>query len=64
MWQVKIRLSCGGGVAVRVLDEICMHDISAVFRATDLRFWLFFVIWAGLMHLILKILKSLEEIQE
>jgi hypothetical protein len=51
----KIRLS--RGVAVRVLDEICMHDISAVLRAIDLRFRLPFIIQAGLMHLILRILK-------
>jgi hypothetical protein len=45
------------GVAGRALVEICIEDISAAFRATDLRFRLFFVIWAGLMHLILRILK-------
>jgi hypothetical protein len=58
----KIRLS--RGVAVRVLVEICIDDISAVLRTTDLRFWLPFVSWAGLMHLILRILKSLEQTQE
>jgi hypothetical protein len=45
------------GVAVRALVEICVDDISAVLRATDLRFRLPFVSWAGLMHLILRILK-------
>jgi hypothetical protein len=25
-------------VAVQIFDEICMHDISAVLRATDFRF--------------------------
>jgi hypothetical protein len=47
-------------VAVRSLVEICIDDISAVFRATDLRFRLSFVSWAGLMYLnylILRILK-------
>jgi hypothetical protein len=50
--------------AVRSLVEICIDDISAVLRATDLRFQLSFVSWAGLMHLILRILKSLEQTQE
>jgi hypothetical protein len=45
------------GVAVRVLGEFCMHDISAILGATDLRFRLPIIIWAGLMHLILRILK-------
>jgi hypothetical protein len=44
-------------VAVRVLVEICVDDISAVLRAADLRFRLPFVSWARLMHLILRILK-------
>jgi hypothetical protein len=51
----KIRLS--RGVAVRALVEICVDDISAVLKATDLRFWLPFVSWTELMHLILRILK-------
>jgi hypothetical protein len=60
----KIRLSRGvAGVAVRALVEICVEDISAVLRATDLRFRLSFVTWAGLMHLILRILKFLEQTQ-
>jgi hypothetical protein len=37
--------------------EICIEDISAVLRGTDLRFRLSFVSWAGMMHLILRILK-------
>jgi hypothetical protein len=37
----KIRLS--RGVAVRLLVEICIDDISTVLRATDLRFRLSFV---------------------
>jgi hypothetical protein len=45
------------GVAVRSLVEICIDDISAILRATDLRFRLPFVSWAELMHLILRILK-------
>jgi hypothetical protein len=63
MWQVKTSLErnfffrLSRGVAVRVLVEICVDDISAVLRATDLRFLLPFVSWAGLMHLILRILK-------
>jgi hypothetical protein len=60
--EKKFRLS--RGVAVRALVEICVDDISAVLRATDLRFRLPFVTWAGLMHLILRILKSLEQTQE
>jgi hypothetical protein len=52
------------GIAVRSLVEICIDDISAVLRATDFRFGLHFVSWAELMHLILRILKSLEQIQE
>jgi hypothetical protein len=55
------RLSRG---VVRALVEICIDDISAVLRATNLRFQLPFIIWAGLMHLILKILKSLKETQK
>jgi hypothetical protein len=59
------RLSRGvAGIAVRSLVELCIGDISAVLRATDLRFWLPFVSWAGLMHLLLRILKSLELTQE
>jgi hypothetical protein len=46
------------------LAEICIDDISAVLRTTDLRFQLTFVICAGLMHLILGILKFLEQTQE
>jgi hypothetical protein len=53
--EKKIRLP--SGVAVRPLVEICVDDISAVLEATDLRFRLSFVGWAGLMHLILRILK-------
>jgi hypothetical protein len=53
------RLSRGvaviAGVAVRALVEIYIDDISAALRATDLRFRLPFVSWAGLMHLILRI---------
>jgi hypothetical protein len=49
--EKKNRLSRGvAGVAdaaVRVLVEICVDDIQAVLRATDLRFQLLFVIWAG-----------------
>jgi hypothetical protein len=53
---LKFRLSRGvAGVAVRALVEICVDDISAVLRATDFR--LPFISWAGLMHLILRILK-------
>jgi hypothetical protein len=51
----KIRLS--RGVAVRALVEICIDDISAVLRATYSRFQLTFPIWAGLMHLLLRIFK-------
>jgi hypothetical protein len=51
----NVRLS--RGVAGRALVEICTDDISAVLRATDLRFWLSIVSWAGFMHLILRILK-------
>jgi hypothetical protein len=48
------RLTRGvAGVAVRSLVEICIDDISAVLRATDLRLRLPFVSCAGLMHLIL-----------
>jgi hypothetical protein len=73
MWKVKMSLErknyfrTARGVAVRLLVEICIEDISAVLRATVLRFRLFFVSWAGLMHLILRIkkfLKSPEQIQE
>jgi hypothetical protein len=47
----NFRLSRGvSGVAVWELVEICIDDISAVFRATALRFRLPFVNWAGLMH--------------
>jgi hypothetical protein len=45
------------GFAVRSLVEICIDNISAVLRATGLRFRLPFVSWAGLMHLIIRILK-------
>jgi hypothetical protein len=61
----KSRLSRGVAVvAVRALVEICIDVISAVLRATDLRFRLPFVTWARLMHLILRILKSLEQTQK
>jgi hypothetical protein len=64
----KFRLSRGvagdAGIAYRALVEICVDDISAVLRAKDLKFRLPFVIWVGLMHLILRILKSLEQTQE
>jgi hypothetical protein len=54
----KFRLSRGvAGVAVRALVEICVDDISAVLRATDLGFQLPFDSWTGLMHLILRTLK-------
>jgi hypothetical protein len=62
--RAKTKFRLAPGVAVRVLDEIYIDDISAVSWATDLRFRLSFTIWAGLMHLILRILKSLEQIQE
>jgi hypothetical protein len=45
------------GVALRALVEICVDDISAVVRTTDFRFPLPLISWAGLMHLILRILK-------
>jgi hypothetical protein len=45
------------GVAVRVLIEICIDDISAVLRAKNMKYWLSFIIWPGLMHLILRILR-------
>jgi hypothetical protein len=70
MWQVKMSLvrnknfRLSRGVAVRALVKICVDDISAVLRASDLRFLLPFVSWAGLMHLILRNLKSLEQTQE
>jgi hypothetical protein len=77
MWQVKMSLErkkklclsrgVAGvvGVAVRALVEIGVDDISAVLRATDLRFQLAFVSWAGLMHLInFEFSKSLEQTQE
>jgi hypothetical protein len=52
------RVVAGGAlVAVRALEKICINDISAVFKALGLRFWLPFIIWAGLMQLILRILK-------
>jgi hypothetical protein len=51
----KIHLS--RGVAVLALVEIFIDDILAALRVTDLRFLLPFVSWAGLMHLILRILK-------
>jgi hypothetical protein len=44
-------------VAVRALVEICIDDILAVLKATDLRFQQSLVIWAGLIDLILRILK-------
>jgi hypothetical protein len=55
-----VRLSRG---VVRSLVKIYIDDISAVLRATDLRFRLPFVSWAELMHLILRILKTLEQTQ-
>jgi hypothetical protein len=51
--EKKFRLS--RGVVVRALNEIYIDDISAVLRATDLGFHLPFIMWAGLMHLILRI---------
>jgi hypothetical protein len=58
-WHLKIFCLSRGvvvvaGVAVRALIEICIDDISAVLRTTDLRFRLAFVSWAGLMHLIFR----------
>jgi hypothetical protein len=54
----NFRLSRGvAGVAIRSLVEICIDDISALLRATDLRFRLTFVSWVELIHLILRILK-------
>jgi hypothetical protein len=44
MWKVKTSLErktnfrLSRGVAVRIFDEIYMHDISAVLRATYFRF--------------------------
>jgi hypothetical protein len=55
----KIRLSRGVAVGRYFID-----DISAFLRATDLRFRLTFVSWAGLMHLIQNYLKSLLEFLE
>ena len=53
IWAKKnFRLS--RGVAVR---EICIDDISAVLSATAYKFRLPLVVCAGLMHLILRILK-------
>jgi hypothetical protein len=59
----KNKFHLSRGVAVRVLDNICLHVISAVLRPTDLRSKLPFVIKAGLMHFILRILKSLKQLQ-
>jgi hypothetical protein len=47
-----------------LLDENCFEDISATLSATELRSLLSFIIWASLMHLILRILKSLEKTQK
>ena len=44
-------------VPVPLLDEIWDARISAVLSATAYKFRLPLVIWAGLMHLILRILK-------
>jgi hypothetical protein len=69
MWQVKNKFRAKtnsslsrdvAGVVVRLLVEICIDNISAFLRATDLRFRLPFVSWAdGLIHFILRILKFL-----
>jgi uncharacterized membrane protein YwzB len=66
--QKKIRLSRGvvgiAGVAVWSLVKICIDDISAVLKATDLRFRLIFV-RIGLPHTQnFEILKSLEQTEE
>ena len=44
-------------VPVPLLDEICAARISAALSPTAYKFRLPLVIWAGLMHLILRILK-------
>jgi hypothetical protein len=56
-FRAKFFFRLSRGVAVRSLVEICIDDISAVLRATDFKFRLPFFSWAGLMHLILRILK-------
>jgi hypothetical protein len=55
-FRTKKNFRLSRGDAVRALVKFCNEDNSAV-RATDLRFRLPFVIWAGLIHLILRILK-------
>ena len=45
------------GVAGGAVRQICIDDISAVLSATAYKFRLPLVICAGLMHLILRILK-------